>query len=155
MTRKFKGMAATFAIDLHRDKIDRKAMEKALAKYMQNAVLTRNFDPTKPIGVITDAVITDHGVDIQGTIQDDKTWDLIKGGIVNGIGIGGMVKDHEIKRDSDKLYKEIKDFDLHTISIVDVPVHKSQIIMDIEEDGKLIKVEKLELENHHKVVEDL
>lgn len=149
--RKIKGMAVTFETDRIGNKIDRKAMEKALKKCMAtNPTLINDFKQDEIIGGVDRVVVTNEGVEIEAelfenNVQSDQSWDLINKGIIKGLGIGGIVRASKYRYG----INEITDFDVWSFAICKNPIHKSCIITKNTDE---FKTGILELENHHKIV---
>lgn len=90
------GTASNWDVDRVGDSVVRAAMERALARYMENPILLYNHAYSRPAGRVTKAFIDDDGLHIEAELPRPKEpgdsrhwWNLVKDGIVRALSIGG------------------------------------------------------------------
>lgn len=120
-----EGYGAVFGnIDRGSDVIQKGAFAQSLMGAEKVAMLWQH-DPSQPVGVWDDVSEDDNGLKVAGrlltkTTGGRNTYELIKGGAVDGLSIGYRTVDQEKNADGTRLLKTL---DLWEVSIVTFPMN--------------------------------
>lgn len=122
---------------------DNDIMEMVGAKFALPMPLLWQHNHNQPIGEVTDATVTDDGIEITAkivTIEEDgalksridEAWQSIKSGLVKGLSIGFRILEYNYLEDSYGLH--IKEWEWYELSAVTVPANP---------DGKITSVKSI------------
>ena len=120
---------------------DNDIMEMVGAKFALPMPLLWQHNHNQPIGEVTDATVTDDGIEITAkivTIEEDGTlksrideaWQSIKSGLVKGLSIGFRVLEYNYLEDSYGLH--IKEWEWFELSAVTVPANPDGQITSVK-----------------------
>jgi HK97 family phage prohead protease len=126
----FAGLASSYSVDRHGEKILPGAFQKTLQAFnagRQRIAVLHQHDPQQPIGAITSANETDEGLAVEGTIVlgapvADRDHQLLLAGAA-GLSVGFAANDADVVRDAQGV-KAYRSVDLMEVSIVGVPSNR-------------------------------
>lgn len=118
-------------------------MDMAGARFALPMPLLWQHNHNQPIGEVTNATVTDDGIEITATIvkieeegalktRIDEAWQSIKSGLVKGLSIGFRLLEYNYLEDSYGLH--IKEWEWYELSAVTVPANP---------DGQITSVKKI------------
>jgi HK97 family phage prohead protease len=133
----FAGLASTYSIDRHGEKVARGAFQKTLQAFnagTQRIAVLHQHDPKQPIGAITSAAETDEGLAVEGSIVlgspvADRDHALLLAGAA-GLSVGFAANDADVQRDAQGI-KTYRSVDLMEVSIVGVPSNRESIAINV------------------------
>jgi HK97 family phage prohead protease len=133
----FAGLASTWNVDRHGEKMAPGAFQKTLQAFnagTQRIAVLHHHDPKQPIGAITSATETDEGLDVEGTIVlgapvADRDHQLLLAGAA-GLSVGFAANDADVQRDAQGI-KTYRSVDLMEVSIVGVPSNRESIAITV------------------------
>ena len=150
-TRELTGIASTPAPDSDSDTIDPHG-----ASFDLPFPLLEEHNPSKPIGEVTHAVVTDKGIIIRATIAKDTglgyiddMYKKLKSGLVKGLSIGFSATKAEPNEFGGLHFSK---YDIRELSAVTIPANREATISTIKsicKDGtcqykaKILKAKKL------------
>ncbi len=137
-TRTITGIASTPKQDRDDD-----IMDMAGARFALPMPFLWQHSHNQPIGEVTNATVTEEGIEITATIvkieeegalktRIDEAWQSIKSGLVKGLSIGFRLLEYNYLEDSYGLH--IKEWEWYELSAVTVPANP---------DGKITSVKKI------------
>lgn len=137
-TRTITGTASTPKQDRDDD-----IMDMAGARFALPMPFLWQHNHNQPIGEVTNATVTEDGIEITATIvkiedegalktRIDEAWQSIKSGLVKGLSIGFRLLEYNYLEDSYGLH--IKEWEWYELSAVTVPANP---------DGKITSVKKI------------
>ena len=137
-TRTITGTASTPKQDRDDD-----IMDMAGARFALPMPFLWQHNHNQPIGEVTNATVTEEGIEITATIvtiedegalktRIDEAWQSIKSGLVKGLSIGFRLLEYNYLEDSYGLH--IKEWEWYELSAVTVPANP---------DGKITSVKKI------------
>ncbi|MGP9691046.1 HK97 family phage prohead protease [Psychrobacter sp. AOP30-A2-5] len=118
-------------------------MDMAGARFALPMPLLWQHNHNQPIGEVTNATVTEDGIEITATIvkieeegalktRIDEAWQSIKSGLVKGLSIGFRLLEYNYLEDSYGLH--IKEWEWYELSAVTVPANP---------DGQITSVKKI------------
>mgnify|MGYP003604635356 CR=1 FL=1 len=127
--RTFRGVASTPSQDRVND-----IMVPSGAKYVLPMPLLFHHDPTKPIGQVTSASITDVGIEVEIHIPEiaedgelkrevDKAYQSLKYGLVKGLSIG-FIPDWDAAEMIDGGGVRFGEYEWYELSLVTIPCNR-------------------------------
>jgi HK97 family phage prohead protease len=133
----FAGLASTYSVDRHGEKIAAGAFQKTLQAFnagKQRIAVLHHHDPKQPIGTITSAAETDEGLEVEGSIVlgasvADRDHQLLLAGAA-GLSVGFAANDADIVRDAQGI-KTYRSVDLMEVSVVGVPSNRESIAITV------------------------
>jgi HK97 family phage prohead protease len=133
----FAGLASTWNVDRHGEKIVPGAFQKTLQAFnagRQRIAVLHQHDPAQPIGAITSATETDEGLDVEGTIVlgvpvADRDHQLLLAGAA-GLSVGFAANDADVQRDAQGI-NTYRSVDLMEVSVVGVPSNRESIAITV------------------------
>jgi HK97 family phage prohead protease len=133
----FAGLASSWNVDRHGEKIAPGAFQKTLQAFnagRQRIAVLHMHDAAQPIGTITSATETDAGLDVEGTIVlgapvADRDHQLLLAGAA-GLSVGFAAKDADVQRDAQGI-KTYRSVDLMEVSVVGVPSNRESIAITV------------------------
>jgi len=130
--RLIKGYASTSDLDLEREIISRKALEKAKNDLLRNhtVFIEHNHSPLMACGRVVDCILDEKGLLITVQLSNAKFVDdiftLCSEGILNSFSIGGIVVDgHDERGEDGKSYHVIDEILILEVSIVGIPCNQN------------------------------
>ena len=130
-TRTIRGIASTPSTDRAGD-----IVEPGGAKFTLPIPLLSQHDHASPIGSVTAAVVTPHGIEIEATIPKnsgldyvEKAWLQIKSGLVRGLSIGFQ----GTKVEPIKGGLKFKEWSWLELSAVTIPCNQDANIMAVKQ----------------------
>lgn len=137
-SRTITGIASTPKQDRDDD-----IMDMAGARFALPMPLLWQHNHNQPIGEVTNATVTEDGIEITATIvkieeegalktRIDEAWQSIKSGLVKGLSIGFRLLEYNYLEDSYGLH--IKEWEWYELSAVTVPANP---------DGQITSVKKI------------
>ena len=137
-TRTITGIASTPKQDRDDD-----IMDMAGARFALPMPFLWQHNHNQPIGEVTNATVTEEGIEITATIVNiedegalktriDEAWQSIKSGLVKGLSIGFRLLEYNYLEDSYGLH--IKEWEWYELSAVTVPANP---------DGQITSVKKI------------
>lgn len=137
-SRTITGIASTPKQDRDDD-----IMDMAGARFALPMPLLWQHNHNQPIGEVTNATVTEEGIEITATIvkieeegalktRIDEAWQSIKSGLVKGLSIGFRLLEYNYLEDSYGLH--IKEWEWYELSAVTVPANP---------DGQITSVKKI------------
>lgn len=137
-SRTITGIASTPKQDRDDD-----IMDMAGAKFALPMPFLWQHNHNQPIGEVTNATVTEDGIEITATIVNiedegalktriDEAWQSIKSGLVKGLSIGFRLLEYNYLEDSYGLH--IKEWEWYELSAVTVPANP---------DGQITSVKKI------------
>lgn len=131
-TRTITGIASTPKQDRDND-----VMDMAGAKFALPIPLLWQHNHNEPIGEVTNATVTDDGIEIVATIvkieedgnlknRTDEAWQSIKSGLVKCLSIGFRLLEYNYMEDSYGYH--IKEWEWYELSAVTVPANPDAVI---------------------------
>lgn len=101
--------------------------ESALKNYAKNPIVLAYHDHSKPIGKVTEHLVTSKGLHIKAKISKGagEIYQLIKDGVLQAFSVGFRVLDADFDSATDIFV--IKDLELHEISVVSVPCNQESV----------------------------
>ena len=134
--RTFRGIASTVQPDRMEDVVEPRGAEFALP-----LPFLHQHDAKRPIGKITAARVTDHGIEVDGFVENvaeppalkerlDVAWAEMKSGLVAGLSIGFRGKEYERIKDSTGL--RFKRWEWLELSLVTIPANSQASIHAIK-----------------------
>jgi HK97 family phage prohead protease len=160
------GYASTSDLDLEREIVSRKALEKAKDDLLKSPTvfLDHNHSALTACGRVIDCILDDKGLFITVLLSNasyvNDIWILCQEGVLNSFSIGGIVVDgHDERGEDGKSYHVIDEILILECSIVGIPcnqnarfsVYKSfnsaiaEQIKQKEESQKMAKLDKQEV----------
>lgn len=135
-TRTITGIASTPKQDRDNDILDMVG-----AKFALPIPLLWQHNHNQPIGEVTDATVTDDGIEITATIvkiaeegtlknRTDEAWQSIKSGLVKCLSIGFRPLEYNYLEDSWGLH--IKEWEWYELSAVTVPANPDAVITSVK-----------------------
>ena len=135
-TRTITGIASTPKQDRDNDILDMVG-----AKFALPIPLLWQHNHNQPIGEVTDATVTDEGIEITATIvkiaeegtlknRTDEAWQSIKSGLVKCLSIGFRPLEYNYLEDSWGLH--IKEWEWYELSAVTVPANPDAVITSVK-----------------------
>lgn len=135
-TRTITGIASTPKQDRDNDILDMVG-----AKFALPIPLLWQHNHNEPIGEVTDATVTDDGIEITATIvkieeagalksRTDEAWQSIKSGLVKCLSIGFRPLEYNYLEDSWGLH--IKEWEWYELSAVTVPANPDAMITSVK-----------------------
>lgn len=135
-TRTITGIASTPKQDRDNDILDMVG-----AKFALPIPLLWQHNHNEPIGEVTDATVTDDGIEITATIvkieedgalksRTDEAWQSIKSGLVKCLSIGFRPLEYNYLEDSWGLH--IKEWEWYELSAVTVPTNPDAMITSVK-----------------------
>lgn len=135
-TRTITGIASTPKQDRDNDILDMVG-----AKFALPIPLLWQHNHNEPIGEVTDATVTDEGIEITATIvkideagalksRTDEAWQSIKSGLVKCLSIGFRPLEYNYLEDSWGLH--IKEWEWYELSAVTVPANPDAMITSVK-----------------------
>lgn len=135
-TRTITGIASTPKQDRDNDILDMVG-----AKFALPIPLLWQHNHNEPIGEVTEATVTDDGIEITATIvkieeegalksRTDEAWQSIKSGLVKCLSIGFRPLEYNYLEDSWGLH--IKEWEWYELSAVTVPANPDAIITSVK-----------------------
>lgn len=128
--RLLKGYASTSGLDLEREIISRKALEKAKNDLLKNhtVFIDHNHSSLTACGKIIDCILDDKGLFITVQLSNasyvNDIWILCQEGVLNSFSIGGIVVDgHDERSEDGKSYHVIDEILILECSIVGIPAN--------------------------------
>lgn len=129
----FAGLASTYNVDRHGERILPGAFAKTIAALKagrQRIAVLHNHDPNQPIGTIKTATESENGLDVEGEIVlgspiADRDHQLLLADAA-GLSVGFAANDADVVLD-DKGMKSYRSVDLMEISVVGVPSNRESI----------------------------
>lgn len=111
------------------------------AKFALPIPLLYQHNHNQPIGEVTDATVTDEGIEITATIvkiaeegtlknRTDEAWQSIKSGLVKCLSIGFRPLEYNYLEDSWGLH--IKEWEWYELSVVTVPANPDAVITSVK-----------------------
>jgi HK97 family phage prohead protease len=164
--RLIRGYASTSGLDLEREIISRKALEKAKNDLLKNhtVFIEHNHSPLMACGKVVDCILDDKGLLITVELSKAKFVDdifiLCEENILNSFSIGGIVIDgHDERGEDGKSYHVIDEILILEVSIVGIPCNQeakfsvcksfnsaiAEQIKQKEESQKMAKLDKQEV----------
>jgi uncharacterized protein len=133
----FAGLASTYSVDRHGERIAQGAFQKTLQAFnagKQRIAVLHQHEPRQPIGAITSASETDEGLDVEGSIVlgspvADRDHQLLLAGAA-GLSVGFTADDADVQRDAQGI-KTYNSVDLMEVSIVGVPSNRESIAITV------------------------
>jgi HK97 family phage prohead protease len=133
----FAGLASTWNVDRHGEKIARGAFQKTLQAFSagrQRIAVLHQHDPAQPIGAIKSATETDEGLDVEGEIVmgapvADRDHQLLLAGAA-GLSVGFAANDADMERDAQGI-KTYRSVDLMEVSIVGVESNRGSFAITV------------------------
>jgi len=133
----FAGLASTWNVDRHGEKIAPGAFQKTLQAFnagRQRIAVLHQHDPKQPVGTITSASETDEGLDVEGAIVlgapvADRDHQLLLAGAA-GLSVGFAANDADVVKDAQGI-KTYRSVDLMEVSIVGVPSNRQSIAITV------------------------
>jgi len=129
--RLIRGYASTSGLDLEREIISRKALEKAKNDLLKNhtVFIEHNHSPLMACGKVVDCILDDKGLLITVELSKAKFVDdifiLCEENILNSFSIGGIVIDgHDERGEDGKSYHVIDEILILEVSIVGIPCNQ-------------------------------
>jgi HK97 family phage prohead protease len=130
----FAGLASTYSVDRHGERIAPGAFARTLTAFnagTQRIAVLHHHDPAQPIGKITAANETDAGLDVEGEIVlgspiADRDHQMLLADAA-GLSVGFAVADSDVTRDAQGI-KTYTSCDLMEVSIVGVPSNREAIV---------------------------
>lgn len=137
----FAGYASMFDyIDSQMDVVLHGAFERTLAENAEgrDIKLLWQHDPKEPVGYFTNIIEDNHGLYVEGYIQQEvqkgkEAYALLKSGAVRGLSIGYNVKNYNV--DHKTGIRIINDLDLFEISLVTFPANDMAKIIEVKSGG--------------------
>jgi len=130
--RLLKGYASTSDLDLEREIISRKALEKAKNDLLKSPTvfLDHNHSVLTAAGRVIDCVLDDKGLFITVQLSNasyvNDIWILCQEGVLNSFSIGGIVVDgHDERGEDGKSYHVIDEILILECSIVGIPCNQN------------------------------
>lgn len=135
-SRTITGIASTPKQDRDNDILDMVG-----AKFALPIPLLWQHNLNHPIGEVTDATVTDEGIEITATIvkiaeegtlknRTDEAWQSIKSGLVKCLSIGFRPLEYNYLEDSWGLH--IKEWEWYELSCVTVPANPDAVITSVK-----------------------
>lgn len=135
-TRTITGIASTPKQDRDNDILDMVG-----AKFALPIPLLWQHNHNQPIGEVTDATVTEDGIEITATIvkidedgalktRTDEAWQSIKSGLVKCLSIGFRPLEYNYLEDSWGLH--IKEWEWYELSAVTVPANPDAVITSVK-----------------------
>jgi len=135
-TRTITGIASTPKQDRDNDMLDMVG-----AKFALPIPFLWQHNHNHPIGEVTDATVTDEGIEITATIvkiaeegtlknRTDEAWQSIKSGLVKCLSIGFRPLEYNYLEDSWGLH--IKEWEWYELSAVTVPANPDAVITSVK-----------------------
>lgn len=135
-TRTITGIASTPKQDRDNDILDMVG-----AKFALPIPLLWQHNHNQPIGEVTDATVTEDGIEITATIvkiteegalktRTDEAWQSIKSGLVKCLSIGFRALEYNYLEDSWGLH--IKEWEWYELSAVTVPANPDAVITSVK-----------------------
>lgn len=135
-TRTITGIASTPKQDRDNDVLDMVG-----AKFALPIPLLWQHNHNEPIGEVTEATVTDDGIEITATIvkieeegalksRTDEAWQSIKSGLVKCLSIGFRPLEYNYLEDSWGLH--IKEWEWYELSAVTVPANPDAMITSVK-----------------------
>jgi len=164
--RLLRGYASTSDLDLEREIISRKALEKAKNDLLKSPTvfLDHNHSVLTAAGRVIDCVLDDKGLFITVQLSNasyvNDIWILCQEGVLNSFSIGGIVVDgHDERGEDGKSYHVIDEILILECSIVGIPCNQNakfsvcksfnsaiaEQIKQKEESQKMAKLDKQEV----------
>ena len=129
--RLIRGYASTSTMDLEREIISRKALEKAKDDLLKNhtVFIEHNHSALMACGKVVDCILDDKGLLITVELSRAKFVDdifvLCQENILNSFSIGGIVVDgHDERGEDGKSYHVIDEILILEVSIVGIPCNQ-------------------------------
>ena len=129
--RLIRGYASTSSMDLEREIISRKALEKAKDDLLKNhtVFIEHNHSALMACGKVVDCTLDDKGllitVELSRAKFVDDIFTLCEEGILNSFSIGGIVVDgHDERGEDGKSYHVIDEILILEVSIVGIPCNQ-------------------------------
>ncbi len=130
----FAGLASTYSVDRHGERVAPGAFSRTLAAFnagTQRIAVLHNHDPAQPIGGIKSAEETDAGLAVEGEIVlgspvADRDHQMLLADAA-GLSVGFAAADADVDVD-EKGIKVYRTVDLLEVSIVGVPSNKESIV---------------------------
>lgn len=122
-----EGMANTTSIDRDSDVVPMTVWEEGIKNYLKNPIILAHHDPDDPIGRMEDYKIKPEGLWVKARVSAaaDKTFSLIKDGVLTAFSIGFIIKDAIYDSITDLFI--IKELELLEISVVSIPCNQDSI----------------------------
>lgn len=135
----FAGLASTWNVDRHGEKMAPGAFQKTLQAFnagKQRIAVLHHHDPKQPIGAITSAAETAEGLAVEGSIilgapVADRDHQLLLAGAA-GLSVGFAANDADVQRDAQGI-NTYRSVDLMEVSVVGVPSNRESIALTVRE----------------------
>lgn len=133
------GYASVFAVeDAYGHTIAPTAFDESIRLFKSDPHTVKmlyQHDSRRPIGAWQDLVATNVGLQVRGKIVTECTdgrdvYELIKGGAIDGLSIGGYIREYNYDAETDKLH--ILKFELKEISHVTFPANPAARTEDVK-----------------------
>ena len=135
--RIIKGIASTPSPDRDND-----VMEMSGVKFALPIPLLWQHNHNQPIGEVTDATVTDDGIEITASIAKieedgnlknriDEAWQSIKSGLVKCLSIGFRTLEYNYIKETYGLH--IKEWEWYELSAVTVPANPDAVITSVKQ----------------------
>ncbi len=142
------GIATTPTTDRDDDII-----EPTGAKFALPIPLLWQHNHNQPIGEVTEATVTDEGIEFTAKIAKieesgklksrlDEAWQAIKSGLVKCLSVGFKMKEYNYLEGSWGLH--IKEWEWYELSVVTIPANPDAVITDIKTIKKAFGIGKVE-----------
>lgn len=132
--REIRGIASTITPDRMGDIVEPKG-----AKYQLPIPLLWQHKHEKPIGNVTEATVTDKGIEIVATIakgvseEIDNAWAMIKSGLVRGLSIGFKPIEYSFLDDGGVKFSAWEWYELSAVTVPANAEANIQLIKSIAE----------------------
>lgn len=142
-----EGYAATWTVDQGGDEIKPGAFAASLKAIPIGRVrMLRDHDPTKPIGVWTEAREDERGLFVKGQIVLDtalgaETLALLKAGAIDGLSVGFRAVRHRIDRKRGIRVLEV--VDLREVSVVAFPMNPTAVVTSAKAESATARARRI------------
>jgi HK97 family phage prohead protease len=121
------GYASTTDIDRQGDIVQAEAWKSGLINYLKNPIILAYHDANKPVGRMIEHRVDAKGLWIKARISTaaQDVFELVKDEVLTAFSIGFRVRDAEYDETNEVF--QIKQLELHEISIVSVPANQNTL----------------------------
>jgi HK97 family phage prohead protease/HK97 family phage major capsid protein len=121
------GYASTTDVDRQGDIVQADAWKSGLINYLKNPIILAYHDANKPVGRMVEHRVDEKGLWIKARISTaaQDVFELVKDEVLTAFSIGFRIRDAEY--DEAKEVFQIKQLELHEISIVSVPANQNTL----------------------------
>ena len=147
--RIIEGYANTSSLDRVNDRVSPNAFANSLKTYMTNPILRYNHQKGAIIGHVFDARIDEKGLFIRAKInyndeEADKAWNRIVQKSLRGLSVYGRIVKKQQMQDprSGITVKDVSEFDLQEIAVVDIPANQDSLLHIVKKDLEVGKMEE-------------